>query len=162
MPGFPWSPRLAQWGISPEALASVTSLNAVEAVDPDEYDRISQEDFGSWLGNGGSPRGSGVADEKRFGLGLSTLARLDVEGSDGDSQQLRGHVEQPRAPALWGIQLKRHGHSMMRARKLLCLDCFNINDLMEMFAEVEVEVSLERATMNTPYASCRGTTTYLY
>ena len=50
----------------------------------------------------------------------------------------------------------------MRARKLLCLDCFNINDLMEMLAEVEVEVRLESATINTMYVSGCGTSTCLY
>lgn len=137
-------------------------MNAVEAVDPDEYDRISLEDFESWLTDGGNPRGIGLTDGKPFGLGLAPLARPDEEQPDGDTQHLRGFAEQPYAPALWGIQLKRHGHSMMRARKLLCLDCFNINDLMEMLAEVEVEVSLERATMKMLYVSGCGTSTCLY
>lgn len=143
VPGFPWSPRLAQWNISPEALGTLTASNALEAVDPVEYAPISPQDFGSWFTDGGSPRGRGVAGGKRLGLGLATLAREDVEHPSGDTEELIGYVEQPRPPALWGVQLKRHGHSMTHARKLLCLDCFNINDLMEMLAEVEVEVSLE-------------------
>ncbi|CAM9219015.1 unnamed protein product [Laminaria digitata] len=140
---FKLQPGLEEhWDISPEALGTLTASNAVEAVDPVEYAPISPQDFGSWFTDGGSPRGRGVAGGKRLGLGLATLAREDVEHPSGDTEELIGYVEQPRPPALWGVQLKRHGHSMTHARKLLCLDCFNINDLMEMLAEVEVEGSV--------------------
>lgn len=134
-------------------------MNALETVDLGEDGRISPDDFGSWFANGANPTGRGGPDEKRLGLGLSTLVRPDVE-HPGEGTQLSGDMEHSRAPALWGDQLKRHGHSMMRARKLLCLDCFNITDLMEMLAEVEVAVSFGNASPNTPWVSAGGTWSY--
>lgn len=126
------SPISHQVGIPPEALGNVTSARAMEDVDRDEDDRISPHEFGSWFSTAGVPKFGAEVSPEPSELGMASPATSP------------GKVEQADGAKLWRDQVNDHSHSMMRARKLLCLDCFNVDDLMEMFAEVAVMVGLGR------------------
>lgn len=119
-------------GIPPAALGNVTSVRAMEEVARDEDGRISPHEFGSWFSTAGVLKGGAEGIPGRSEPGLASPAPSS------------GKVEQAESANLWWDQVNGHSHSMMRARKLLCLDCFNVNDLMEMFAEVAVMVGLNR------------------
>lgn len=120
-------------GISPEALGRVTSWQALEEVGPDEGGRISPEDFGLWFSDESTSIGVGATSKKQNGFDPANVPlAADRSGPD--------EMGQPGASVSWDSLLGGYVHSMMHARKLLCLDFFNVNDLIEMFAEVDVMV----------------------
>lgn len=115
----------------------------MEEMSPNGDGRISPRDFGWWLSDEGSSSGLIRSTAEGFGCD-SPGGDTDVEEeaqADGEIQREEGNVH----AELWGDQLEGQGHVVMRARKLLCLDCFNVNDLLEILAEAEVMVSLESA-----------------
>lgn len=128
-------------GTTPEALGNVTASKMMEEMSRNGDGRISPRDFGWWLSDEGNPSGIIGSTAEWFECN-SPGDDTDVEGeaqANGKVQQERGSVR----TGLWGDQLEGQGHVVMRARKLLCLDCFNVNDLLEILAEAEVMVSLE-------------------
>lgn len=113
----------------------------MEEVKPNGDGRISPRNFGWWLSDEGNPNGVRQAAAAGFACdssGVETVGEDDAQ-PEGDVRQHDGNVR----AGLWGDQLEGQGHIVMRARKLLCLDCFNVNDLMEILAEVAAMVSLE-------------------
>lgn len=129
-----------QVGTTPEALGNVTASKMMEEMSPNGDGRISPRDFGWWLSDEGNA--SDIIRPTAEGFGCDSQGDdTDVEEAqaDGNVQREGGSVH----TGLWGDQLEGQGHVVMRARKLLCLDCFNVNDLVEILAEAEVMVSLE-------------------
>ena len=130
-------------GTTPEALGNVTASKMMEKMSPNGDGRISPRDFGWWLSDEGNS--SDVIRSAAEGFGC------DSPGDDTDSEeeaQANRKVQREGEnvhTGLWGDQLEGQGHVVVRARKLLCLDCFNVNDLLEILAEAEVMVSLESA-----------------
>lgn len=106
----------------------------MQEVGSEEENRICPKDFRSWFSRADVSSGVGAANEGRPGPRSASSARPVSPPPTGD-------VEEPSGASMWRDIVERHGDSMMRARKLLCLDCFKVDDLMEMFAEVAVMVS---------------------
>lgn len=123
-----------QVGISPEALGNATSLRAIEEMGSGTNSRISPNVFGAWFSRAGLSNDIGGTNGSRSDRDSSSLIEQDDGQPDSD-------VEQLDAAQLWRDQVKGHGDRMKRARTLLCLDCFDVDDLMEMLAEVAVMVS---------------------
>lgn len=103
--------------------------------------RISPRDFTGWLSDDGNTHGA-----EGFALDAEPLAppRIGKAGEDDarldEDVEVRGDREVGHADSA-GLSGKQH--VVMRARKLLCLDCFNVMELMEILAEVTVAVSRE-------------------
>lgn len=126
-------------GTTPEALGNVTASKMMEEMSPNGDGRISPRDFGWWLSEEGSSKDILRSTAEGFACdspGDDTDADEKAQ-ADGNVQGEGGSVH----AGLWGDQLEGQGHVVMRARKLLCLDCFNVNDLLEILAEAEVMVS---------------------
>lgn len=113
----------------------------LEEVEPNGDGRISQTKFGWWLSDEGNLSGVKRATAASFTCDSSRVDSVSEDNAqpDEDDMQHDGNVH----AGLWGDQLEGQGHIVMRARKLLCLDCFNVNDLLEILAEVAVMVSLD-------------------
>lgn len=130
-------------GTTPEALGNVTASKMMEEMSPNGDGRISPRDFGWWLSDEGNSTGSHIIRSTAEGFGCDSPGDDDTDveeeaQADGKGQREGGSVH----AGLWGDQLEGQGHVVMRARKLLCLDCFDVNDLLEILAEAEVMVSL--------------------
>lgn len=103
--------------------------------------RISPRDFSGWLSDHGNPHGA-----EGFARDAEPLEPSGIEKAGEDDARpdedvaLRGDREVGHAD---GAGLSAKQHVVMRARKLLCLDCFNVMELMEILAEVTVTVSRE-------------------
>ena len=112
----------------------------MEEMSPNGDGRISPRDFGWWLSDEGNSNDVMRPTAEGFGCD-SPRDYMGVEKAqtDGIVQREGGSVH----AGLWGDQLEGQGHVVMRARKLLCLDCFNVNDLLEILAEAEVMVSAQ-------------------
>lgn len=130
-------------GTSPEALGNATASKMMEEMSPNGDGRISPRHFGCWLSDEGSS--SDIIRSTAEGFGCDSpgtdTAVDEVAQADGNVEREGESVN----PGVWGDQLEGQGHVVMRARKLLCLDCFNVNDLLEILAEAEVMVSLGTA-----------------
>eukprot|EP00752_Nemacystus_decipiens_P007742 g6921.t1 len=127
-------------GITPEALGNVTASKMIEEMSANGDGRISPRDFGWWLSDEGNSSNIMRSTAEGFGCnapGDDTDVEEEAQGH-GEVQREEGNVH----AGLWGDQLDGQGHVVMRARKLLCLDCFNVNDLVEILAESEVMGSL--------------------
>eukprot|EP00903_Cladosiphon_okamuranus_P015661 g14463.t1 len=124
-------------GTTPEALGIVTASKMIEEMSPNGVGRISPRDFGWWLSDEGSTGNIIRPTAEGFGS-HSPGDNVEETQADGKVQREGGSVQ----TGLWVDQLEGQGHMVMRARKLLCLDCFNVNDLLEILAEAEVMGSL--------------------
>lgn len=122
----------------------MTASKMMEEMSPNGDGRISPRDFGWWLSDEGSSSHIIRPTAEGFQCDSPEDATDSEEEAQADGKDQReggsAHV------GLWGDQLEGQGHVVMRARKLLCLDCFNVKDLLEILAEAEVMVSL-----GTPY-----------
>lgn len=139
-------------GIAPEVLGNATASNMLEEVEPSGDGRISQTKFGWWLSDEDNLNGVMRATAASFACGSSRVDSVGEDDAQPDEDVLQhdGNV----CAGLWGDQLEGQGHIVMRARRLLCLDCFNVNDLLEILAEVAVMVSLDGAAL-APRGSSR-------
>ncbi|CAM9311953.1 unnamed protein product, partial [Hapterophycus canaliculatus] len=128
---FKLQPNLeTEVGNTPEALGSVTASNMMQDVSPNGDGRISPRDFGWWLFNGVGAEGF-AHDPARLDSPGNTRAGDENAQSHGDVAQSRISAGQANTPGLWGDMVAH-------ARKLLCLDCFDVNGLTEMLAEVAI------------------------
>ena len=114
----------------------------MEEMSPNGEGRISPRDFGWWLSDEGSANGFTRAAAEGFACdspGHDATVAEDIlsDANQGDRSVRAG---------LWGDQLEGQSHVAIRARKLLRLDCFNVNDLLEILAEVAVMVSMVRVS----------------
>lgn len=145
-------PHPEQVGITPEVLGDVTASNMMEEVEPNGDGRISPTNFGWWLSDEGNPNGVGRATAAGFACDSSRIDSVGEDDAQPDEDVMQ-HDKKVRA-GLWGDQLEGQGHIVMRARKLLRLDCFNVNDLLEILAEVAIMVSLVAPTSTPWFKSC--------
>lgn len=115
----------AQVGVPPEALGNVTSLRAMEETGTNHNGRVTWRTFESWFCTAGGPNELGAGNEEH--------TRLSQD-----------HPMRAENVAVWSDQFTGLNHKMLQARNLLCMDCFNMDDLMEIFAEVTMMVSAGR------------------
>ncbi|CAM9476334.1 unnamed protein product [Ectocarpus fasciculatus] len=123
-------------GIAPEAMGILTASSMMEGALRKGDGRISPRDFSGWLSDAGSPHGAeGFARdaEPLEPPGNGKVAEDDARPDE--DVELRGDREVGHAD---GAGLLGKQHVVVRARKLLCLDCFNVMELMEILAEVTV------------------------
>lgn len=113
----------------------------MEEVEPNGDGRISPTNFGWWLSDEGNPNGVRRTTAAGFACHSSRVDSVG-EGSTQPDEDVTQHDGNARA-GFRGDQLEGQGHIVMRARKLLCLDCFSVNDLLEILAEVAIMVSLK-------------------
>jgi len=125
-------------GITPEALGTVTASKMMEEMNPDGEGRLSPRDFGWWLADEGTANVFPKSTAEGFACDSAGETPTVAENSQADASQGDRSVRK----GLWGDQLEGQGHVAIRARKLLRLDCFNVNDLLEILAEVADMVSV--------------------
>lgn len=119
----------------------------MQEVSPNGDGRISPRDFGWWLFRGVSAEGF-AHEPARLDSPRSESAGDDDPLPRGDVAQRGKRAGQANTPGLWGDMVAR-------ARQLLCLDCFDVNGLMEMLAEVAIGVSLVRKAPTLIQNTCR-------
>lgn len=132
--------RPIQVGVPPETLGSVTSVRALEATGVDQDGRISLQSFQGWF--------FAAAGGLR---GLSTNGELETIQQEQEMKQAGGLA------AARKNQIIGHGQTMLHARKVLCLNCFSVDDLMETFAEVAMMASRNMILL-LPRIACRLST----
>lgn len=108
----------------------------MEEMSPDGDGRISPRDFGWWLSEEGTANGFPTCTAEGFACDSPGETTTITEASPPDVYQCDSSVR----AGLWGDHLEGR-HVVIQARELLRLDCFNVNDLLEILAEVAVMVS---------------------
>ncbi|CAM9385209.1 unnamed protein product [Ectocarpus sp. 4 AP-2014] len=123
-------------GIAPEALGILTASNMMEEALRNGDGRISPRDFSGWLSDDGNPHGAEGFARDAEPLEPPGIGKAGEDDARPDEDvAVRGDTEVGHAG---DAGLSRKQHVVMRARKLLCLDCFNVMELMEIVAEVTV------------------------
>ncbi|CAB1112380.1 unnamed protein product [Ectocarpus sp. CCAP 1310/34] len=123
-------------GIAPEALGILTASNMMEEALRNGDGRISPRAFSGWLSDDGDPHGAEGFARDAEPLEPPGIGKAGEDDARPDEDvALRGDREVGHAD---GEGLSGKQHVVMRARKLLCLDCFNVTELMEIVAEVTV------------------------
>lgn len=113
----------------------------MEEMSPDGEGRISPRDFGWWLSDEGIANSFRTSTAEGFACDSPRETTAIAEDSQTDVNQGDRSVH----AGLWGNELEGQGLVAIQARKLLRLDCFNVNDLLEILAEVAVMVSTKQS-----------------